>query len=85
MKLLDIILEDRPRNEKSDEDLKRDLLSSPNTTGLTFDNGNYTLTIDRNDPLSNVSGVNDTRDQAVIFDNNLSTGLSNLLPFSVSI
>ena len=41
MKLLDIILEDRPRNEKSDEDLKRDLISSPNTTGLTFDNAKF--------------------------------------------
>ena len=34
---------------------------------------NSSLTIDRSYPLSNVSGVNATRDQAVIVDNNLST------------
>ena len=34
---------------------------------------NNALTIDRNYPLANVSGVNATRDQAVLIDNSLST------------
>jgi hypothetical protein len=41
MKLFDIILEQRPRIEKSDEQLKKDLESSPNATGLTFDNAKF--------------------------------------------
>lgn len=42
MKLFDIILEDGVRVEKSDEQLKKELQSSPNTTDLIFDNAKFT-------------------------------------------
>jgi very-short-patch-repair endonuclease len=41
MKLIDIISEDGVRKIKSDEELKKELLNSPNTSGLTFDNTNF--------------------------------------------
>jgi hypothetical protein len=44
-----------------------------NSYRVTTVTSNSALIIDRNYPLSNVSGINVTRDQAVIVDNNLST------------